>query len=105
MDGSFARTPGSSLAKPRNRSSASSPTLLKADMLPPSEIRLAATDVIRIHVGATVADTIVQITRVFGFQRAGPDLKRVIEAEIRRMLYDDVIVFKENRIYLATEAQ
>ena len=63
---------------------------LKADMLPPSEIRLAATDVVRIHVGATAADVVVEVTRVFGFKRAGPDLKRVIEAEIRRMLYDDV---------------
>ena len=105
MDGSFARSPGSSLAKPRSRASASSPTLLKADMLPPSEIRLAATDVVRIHVGATVADVVVEVTRVFGFKRAGPDLKRVIEAEIRRMLYDEVISFEKDRIYLASEAQ
>ena len=105
MDGSFARSPGSSLAKPRSRPSASSPTLLKADMLPPSEIRLAATDVVRIHVGATVADVVVEVTRVFGFKRAGPDLKRVIEAEIRRMLYDEVISFEKDRIYLASEAQ
>ena len=39
------------------------------------------------------------------FKRAGPDLKRVIEAEIRRMLYDEVISFEKDRIYLASEAQ
>ena len=105
MDGSFASSPGSSLVKPRNRASVSSPTLLKADMLPPSEIRLAAIDVVRIHVGASTADVVVEVTRVFGFKRAGPDLKRVIEAEIRRMLYDDVIALREDRIYLGLETQ
>jgi very-short-patch-repair endonuclease len=97
---SFVRIPGASLDTPRNRANVESQTLLKAEMLPHEEIRLTAAEVVRTHVGATAAEVAMEVTRVFGFKRMGPDLKKTIGAEIRRMLKDEVIEIRDDRVYL-----
>ena len=37
-------------------------------------------------------------TRLFGFRRAGQDLKAVCEAELRRMLSDEELVLKDGHV-------
>ena len=85
----------------RDRSEVSSPTLKKADMLPPSEVREAVRVFVTAHVGCTPDEAVVGVTRLFGFQRAGQDLKTVIEAQLRHMLGQDLLVLRGGNVYLA----
>ena len=86
---------------PRDRSNVLSSTLLKAEMLPPSEIRSGLRLVVERHVGTTPKEAIVETSRVFGFKRAGQDLKRVIQHEVRMMLRDDVLALRDGKLYVA----
>ena len=85
----------------RDRTEVSSKTLLKAEMLPPSEIREALRQFIAAHVGCTRDEAVVGATRLFGFRRAGEDLKAVMEAEVRGMLTAGALVLLNGQIRLA----
>ena len=87
----------------RDRSAVQSKTLLKAEMLPPSEIREALRQFILHHVGCSPKEAVVGATRLFGFQRVGPDLNRAFEGEVRLMLRDDILILRNGTLYLAED--
>lgn len=70
-------------------------------MLPPSEIREALRQVVANHIGCTPEEAVVGAARLFGFRRTGPDLKLIIETEIRRMLVDDELLLRDGQIRLS----
>src|ERR1700722_1885381 len=59
--------------------SAASPTLQKADMLSPLEIRAAAKIAQRENGALSHDEIVIAITRILGFKRTGADLKAAIE--------------------------
>ena len=63
----------------RNRSNVVNKNLEKAEYLPPSEIRAALEYLVKSSVQIEDAELIQQVSRLFGFQRCGPDLKIVIQ--------------------------
>ena len=66
----------------RNRAAASS-TVRRADMIPPAEIKEAIRIAIQ-HNGHMSSDELaIAVTRLFGFDRAGPDLKAIIDKVAR----------------------
>lgn len=70
----------------RDRSAATSQTLRRADMLPPSEIRVAVLDVVRSNLGAT-SDQIVQaVSRMFGIKSTSAAVRDVIQKQIDEAL-------------------
>jgi hypothetical protein len=87
----------------RDRSAVKSKTLTKAEMLPPSEIQEALRQVVLHHVGCSQEEAVVGATRLFGFHRAGPDLKAVLEREVRMMLRDDKLILRDLMLYLAED--
>jgi very-short-patch-repair endonuclease len=87
----------------RDRSAVQSKTLLKAEMLPPSEIREALRQFILHHVGCSPKEAVVGATQFFGFQRVGPDLNRAFEGEVRLMLRDDILILRNSTLYLAED--
>ena len=95
--GDFLDSPGRDV-QVRDRTEVNSKTLLKAEMLPPSEIREALRQFIAAHVGCTPDEAVVGATRLFGFRRAGQDLKAIMEAEVRGMLAAGALVLKPLRL-------
>ena len=67
----------------RDRSSAP-PTLQKAEMLSPLEIRAAATIASRDNGNLSNDEMVTAITRLLGFRRTGPELKAAIEAALKK---------------------
>jgi hypothetical protein len=67
--------------KVRNRSNASL-TVRRADMLPPAEIKEAVRLCAEANGEMQIQQLTVAVTRVLGFERAGPDLKAVIESVV-----------------------
>jgi very-short-patch-repair endonuclease len=63
----------------RDRSEAASAALRRAEYLPPAEICAAAVQVLNQNARVHRDDLIVEISRRFGFQRTGEDLKSVID--------------------------
>ena len=77
-DGPFLIAPGA-VVKVRSRVQAS-PSLRKGEMLPPQEIA-AAIELAKAENGAmSEDDLIVEVSRLFGFERTGPDLREAIAA-------------------------
>ncbi|WP_119680768.1 DUF3320 domain-containing protein [Indioceanicola profundi] len=66
----------------RDRSEVTSPGLRKPEMLPPAEIRAAATSFVKTNLGATVEETVSGVSRLFGFKATSAQLKQVILAEL-----------------------
>lgn len=62
----------------RDRSNVTSSGLRKPEMLPPSEIHEAAIRFIGVHLGATPDETIVGVSRLFGFKATSAQLKQTI---------------------------
>jgi hypothetical protein len=76
-EGTFWSTGDSSKRIVRNRSGVGSRTLLLPENLPPAEIELALVSVVRECIRIEEVDLIQSAARMFGFQRVGPDIKRV----------------------------
>ena len=76
--GEFWCLPSTRELQVRDRSEAQSGTLRKADYLPPAEISLAATDIVKENIRVPLEELILEIARRLGFQRTGPDLRDAI---------------------------
>lgn len=68
----------------RDRSKVLSVSLKRADMIAPSEILEAAREIVEASVEISKDDLIVEISRLFGFDRCGPELKKVIGEALSR---------------------
>jgi very-short-patch-repair endonuclease/DNA polymerase III delta prime subunit len=70
----------------RDRSSVQSPSLRKPEMLPPMEIRAAALQVIRTHLGVSAEEVVTQVSRMLGFQSTSAQLRGLVQAELDRLV-------------------
>lgn len=100
-DGQFYSVTATTFCTPRDRSNAQSITLRKPDMLPPVEIRTGLRGVVGDHVGVEPPAAVTAVARMFGFQRTGAELQRVIEEQVREMLGRGALsISNGNRLYL-----
>lgn len=83
----------------RNRSKVVNKNLEKAEYLPPSEIRVALEYLVKSSVQIEDAELIQQVSRLFGFQRCGPDLKIVIQRILDQEV-DNVFIRQDQYISL-----
>jgi uncharacterized protein with von Willebrand factor type A (vWA) domain len=101
-EGSFYTLQPLTECAPRDRSKTRSATLRRPEMLPPVEIRTGLRQIVADHVGVEPQDAIVEVARMFGFQRTGPDLQRVIEGHLRALLSEGVFVLRNsNKLYIS----
>jgi len=84
-DGEFWSPRNSLIDSPRSRRNATV-SLRRADRIAPEEYRVAIKAVLRATVAATRPELTVEIARVFGFDRTGSDLARVISEHIDGMI-------------------
>ena len=90
-DGDFFQSVAGNAPTVRDRSNVLSQTLRKPEMLPPAEIRAAAIQVIREHLGASAEEVVIQASRVLGFQSTSAQLRAVIQAELDRLILDGLL--------------
>lgn len=64
------------------------PSLLKADMLPPLEIRAATKQMVRDNGAIKIDEAPAAVARLFGYQRTGPDIRDKIRLIINDMITD-----------------
>jgi very-short-patch-repair endonuclease len=81
----------------RDRSSVTGP-LLRADMLPPLEIRAAAVQALRENGTLSADEMPTAIARLLGFQRAGTEMRQAIGRVMERMVADGVVRQDDKRI-------
>ena len=84
---------------PRDRANVSSPTLRNPRMIPPVEIRTGLIMTIERHVGVTPEEAAFEVTRMFGFQRTGSELRDVIQRQMDRLVTHGSLVMKDGRLY------
>jgi len=77
VDEGFWSKPGQA-PRVRNRAHVTSASLKRADMIPPAEIFEAAKVIVKDSVQISKSELIVEISRRFGFDRCGPELKKEI---------------------------
>ena len=81
-DGDFFQSVAGNAPTVRDRSNVLTQSLRKPEMLPPAEIRAAAIQVIRGHLGASAEEVVIHSSRALGFQATSAQLRAVIEAEL-----------------------
>lgn len=100
-DGDFYSAEPLTELRPRDRSQVRSSKLRDPEMLPPVEIRTGIRMTTAAHVGVTPSEAIVEVVRLFGFQRTGAELKARIEKELRQMMAAGELKLNDGRLYLA----
>lgn len=101
-DGPFYMLKPLSDCAPRDRSATRSITLRRPEMLPPVEIRTGLKRIVADHLGVEPNAAVIEVARMLGFQRTGPELQRVIEEQLRAMLDQGVFVTRNgDRLYSA----
>lgn len=95
--GDFLSAPGAEISV-RDRSEASSPTLRRPDMLPPTEIESALIDVVSRNFGATEDQALQAVARAFGFKATSAQLREVLGAVLRGSLERGVLVRRDTLI-------
>ena len=102
-EGPFHMVPGQAVAV-RDRSTVTSATLRKPDMLPPAEIGQAMLDIVGANYGAGHADLIQSVSRAFGFSATSTQLRSVLSTAVDRLLADGFLVAKGEILVLATKS-
>lgn len=100
LGGPFYTWPGKA-AIVRDRSTVTSLTLRKPDMLPPGEIRQAILDIIAANYGAGRQDLVLAVSRAFGFASTSAQLRSVIEDAIDRAVASGVLEDRGGMLALA----
>jgi very-short-patch-repair endonuclease len=101
-DGSFYSIRPLHQCPPRDRSATASLTLRKPEMLPPIEIRTGLRRIVEDHLGVEPQTAILEVARMFGFQRTGNELQRVIEEHLRTMQRKGIFLVRNgNRLYIS----
>ena len=98
--GDFYDVPDRRISSVRNRSHASSSTLRKPDMLPPSEIRFTIGKVVEAYIGIEPDEAAIEVTRLFGFKATSAPLRDVITLEIRSLLDLGPLRQQDGKLYL-----
>ena len=84
----------------RDRGAASG-YVMKADMLPPLEIRAAIRLALTENGGITIEETTISVARQLGFNRTGSDLRQVIVDSIQLMLSGGQVIDDSGRLRMA----
>lgn len=87
----------------RNRATVLSATLRSPDMLPPEEIRAAVAGIVGAHIGASADDVVKATSRLLGFRSTAPQLRRVIDRELQRLIEDQTLTSRGEKLFLSRE--
>ena len=69
-------------------------------MLPPVEIRTGLRRIVTEQIGVEPQAAVVEVARLFGFQRTGAELQDVIQEQLREMLGRGELILKNgNKLY------
>jgi very-short-patch-repair endonuclease len=98
-DGRFHSSEKVEELSPRDRSGTQSSTLRQPEMLPPIEIRTGLKEIVSGHIGVSPDDAITEVARMFGFQRTGQELQRVVEEQLRSMLAAGQLLLRNDCLY------
>ncbi len=93
--GEFLNLPGS-VSMVRDRSEVRSPSLRRPEMLPPSEIKVAAASFVEMNMGATDEEAITGISRLFGFKATSAQLREVLESAVLEAVTEGLLVRQGN---------
>lgn len=88
----------------RDRSCASSPTLRRPEMLPPTEIRRALVDLVAQNFGATEEQAVQAASRAFGFKSTSSQLREIILDELKAALTQGMLACQDALIGLGPHA-
>jgi very-short-patch-repair endonuclease/DNA polymerase III delta prime subunit len=84
----------------RNRASVASIHLRKPEMIPPSEIRQAILQLATQQIGLGISEVPLLVVKALGFKATGPKLKELIDGVLERMVLENVLTLREQRLYL-----
>jgi len=98
-EGHFFSLTSETWVPPRDRQDVESVTLRNPEMLPPVEIRTGLTMAIQQHVGVSEDHLVVEVTRMFGFKRAGGSLQSIIRDQLQKLLEQGEVVERQGRLY------
>jgi hypothetical protein len=73
-------------------------------MIAPAEYQLGLLAIIADAVAISGEELVVETTRLFGFDRTGPDLKEAIDRQVERLVKEERLLLDENRLRLAEDA-
>ena len=93
VGGPFYTVPNQTVAV-RDRSSVTSATLRRAEMLPPSEIDQSLLDIVDANFGAGETDLVQASARAFGYQSTSSQLRSVLGAGVERLKANGCLVEK-----------
>ncbi|WAL54079.1 DUF3320 domain-containing protein [Klebsiella variicola subsp. tropica] len=82
----------------RNRQHVQSSGLRKSEMLPPQEIAVGITQVVKHNLGATEEEIVMSISRSLGFKATSGTLRKVISEVIERLLFNGTLVKEDSLI-------
>ena len=99
-DGEFWSVTGRTVSFIRSRRMAALP-LRKAVMIAPAEYRLAITTAVKEAVALSRDDLVIQVARLFGFDRTGADLKQQIEQQVEVLITEKAIIDDGQKVRLA----
>jgi very-short-patch-repair endonuclease len=86
---------------PRSRRDVDSVTLRKPEYLPPREIEAALLEVIRDGVGVSPEDAVVEVSRVFGFDRAGQLIQSVVMNAVASLVKSGEVIDSDGSLAIA----
>ncbi len=84
----------------RCRSHVISPNLKKPEMIPPAELRQAIQYLVQENVGLRRDEIPLMIAKVLGFKTTGTKLKEVIETALVGLLEDNILVLRDEKLFL-----
>ncbi len=99
-NGTFLSTPGAPI-RVRDRSSAGSPTLRRADRLPPAEVAVAIQGVVRTNFGASREQIVQAVSRALGNRATGSATRELITAEMEELLRSGRLIEQTGMLTLA----
>ena len=82
----------------RNRQHVQSSGLRKSEMLPPQEIAVGITQVVKHNLGATEEEIVMSISRSLGFKATSGTLRKVISGVIEGLLFNGTLVKEDSLI-------
>ena len=102
-DGKFLSVPGAGV-KVRDRSEVQSATLRRPEMLPPTELRQAALEIVASNFGATDDQIAQAVSRALGFKATSTPLRAIIQKAIDRGVSEQLFKRQDDLIVLGPAA-